>query len=225
MRVVCLVSGGKDSILALWLASHQFDVVEILTIRSNCTDSLLYHLPNNQYVSFIAEMLGIPHRDIWVNSCNLDDEINTLKNALIESRTKVVITGGIRSDFQRRKFNRAAILANMKCFNPLWRISSNKLMSELINNKFRIIFSSVAGMGLGKNLLGEEITQEILASIIKAVPDLEISITGEGGEYESFVFDAPFFPSKIKIKKFKLHWDEYREEGFYEIKEIQLYEK
>ncbi len=225
MRVVCLVSGGKDSILALWLASHQFDVVEILTIRSNCTDSLLYHLPNNQYVSFIAEMLGIPHRDIWVNSCNLDDEINTLKNALIESRTKAVITGGIRSEFQRSKFNRAAILANMKCFNPLWRISSNKLMSELINNKFRIIFSSVAGMGLGKNLLGEEITQEILASIIKAVPDLEISITGEGGEYESFVFDAPFFPSKIKIKKFKLHWDEYREDGSYEIKEIQLYEK
>ncbi|MHA2253220.1 MAG: Dph6-related ATP pyrophosphatase [Candidatus Kariarchaeaceae archaeon] len=225
MRVVCLVSGGKDSILALWLASHQFDVVEILTIRSNCTDSLLYHLPNNKYVSFIAEMLGIPHRDIWVNSCNLDDEINTLKDALIESRTKAVITGGIRSDFQRSKFNRAAILANMKCFNPLWRISSNKLMSELINNKFRIIFSSVAGMGLGKNLLGEEITQEILASIIKAVPDLDISITGEGGEYESFVFDAPFFPSKINIKKFKLHWNEYREEGFYEIKEIQLSEK
>ncbi|MHA2074004.1 MAG: Dph6-related ATP pyrophosphatase [Candidatus Hodarchaeales archaeon] len=225
MRVVCLVSGGKDSILALWLASHQFEVVEILTIRSNCSDSLLYHLPNNQYVSFIAEMIGIPHRDIWVDSCDVEDEINALTNALLESRTDAVITGGIRSDFQRNKFIRAAILANIKCFNPLWRISSDKLMSELLNNKFRFIFSSVAGMGLGKELLGEEITQEVLASIIKVVPDLDISVTGEGGEYESFVFDAPFFPSKINIKKFKLHWDEYREEGFYEIKEIQLSEK
>ncbi|MHA2305685.1 MAG: Dph6-related ATP pyrophosphatase [Candidatus Hodarchaeales archaeon] len=225
MRVVCLVSGGKDSILALWLASHQFEVIEILTIRSTCSDSLLYHLPNNQYVSFIAEMIGIPHRDIWVDSCDVEDEINALTNALLESRTDAVITGGIRSDFQRNKFIRAAILANIKCFNPLWRISSDKLMSELLNNKFRFIFSSVAGMGLGKELLGEEITQEVLASIIKVVPDLDISVTGEGGEYESFVFDAPFFPSKINIKKFKLHWDEYREEGFYEIKEIQLSEK
>jgi asparagine synthase (glutamine-hydrolysing) len=170
-------------------------------------------------------MIGIPHRDIWVDSCDVEDEINALTNALLESRTDAVITGGIRSDFQRNKFIRAAILANIKCFNPLWRISSDKLMSELLNNKFRFIFSSVAGMGLGKELLGEEITQEVLASIIKVVPDLDISVTGEGGEYESFVFDAPFFPSKINIKKFKLHWDEYREEGFYEIKEIQLSEK
>ena len=225
MRVVCLVSGGKDSILSLWLASHQFEVVEIITIRSSCSDSLLYYLPNNQYVSFIAEMVGIPHRDIWVNSCDLEDEINTLKKALIESRTNAVITGGIRSDFQRSKFNRAALLANMKCFNPLWRISSNKLMSELINNKFRFIFSSVAGMGLGKDLLGEEITHEILASIIKKVPDLGVSITGEGGEYESFVLDAPFFPSKIEIIDSKIHWNEYREEGLYEIKEIKLSSK
>jgi uncharacterized protein (TIGR00290 family) len=170
-------------------------------------------------------MFGIKHRDIWVSSCDINDEIKTLKKALVESGADAVITGGIRSDFQRLTFNRAALQAKMKCFSPLWRLSPNKLMSELLDNKFNIIFSSVSGMGLGRDLLGKQITNEVLDSIRKKIPDREISITGEGGEYESFVLDAPFFPSQIKIKESKIHWNEYREEGFVEIVKIQLLSK
>lgn len=222
MKVTCLVSGGKDSILTLWIALHQYEVVEILTVRSNCSDSLLFHLPNCQYVAKIAEMLGIRHRDIWVNTCDIKDEINSLKNAFMESNADAVITGGIRSDFQRNKFNRAAILANMKCFCPLWRLSATRLLSELLNNKFRIIISSVAGMGLGKDLLGKEITKDVINSLRKKVPDSEISLIGEGGEYESFVFDAPYFSSLIQVLESKIIWDEFREEGYFEITKVQL---
>ncbi|MFX0087702.1 MAG: diphthine--ammonia ligase [Candidatus Hodarchaeota archaeon] len=225
MRVVCLVSGGKDSVFAFWLALHQFKVVEILTVRSNCSESLLYHIPNSQYVIAIAKMFGIKHKDIWISSCDINDEINSLEKALVKSGADAVITGGIRSDFQRYTFNRAALQAKMKCFSPLWRLSPKKLMSELLDTKFNVIISSVSGMGLGKDLLGKQITYEVLDSFRKASPDSDISITGEGGEYESFVLDAPFFPSEIKIIESKIHWDEYREEGFVEIIKIKLCSK
>ncbi|UCG00386.1 MAG: diphthine--ammonia ligase [Candidatus Heimdallarchaeota archaeon] len=215
MKVAALVSGGKDSVLALWFALHQFEVKSILTIKSSCPESLLFHIPNSQHVALIAEMLGISHKIIQIDSCNIEDEINSLKDALIETGFKAIITGGIRSEFQRFKFNYAALLANMKCFNPLWRLSPEILLSELLDNEFRIILTSVSSMGLNKELLGKEISPEVV-EILKQSGS-ELSMIGEGGEFESFVLDAPFFPAHIKILESKIHWNEHREEGYYEI--------
>lgn len=216
----CLVSGGKDSVLALWLALHQFEVVSILTVRSTCPESLLFHIPNTQYVALIAKMLEIPHKDIWVTNCNIKDEIFSLKDALIGSGAETIITGGIRSEFQRFKFNRATQLANMKCFNPLWRLSPKILLSELLTKEFRIIITSVSSMGLKEELLGKEFSPEVLDTLKQS--GSEISMIGEGGEFESFVLDAPFFPAHIKILESKVHWDEHREEGYYEITKAKI---
>ncbi len=221
VKVTCLVSGGKDSVLALWLALHQFDVISILTVMSTCTESYLFHIPNSQYVGIIADMLKISHRKILIDSCDVEDEIHTLKDALIESGAEAVIAGGIRSEFQRFKFIRAAQLANMKCFNPLWRLSPRVLLSELLDNNFHIIISSVSGMGLRKELLGKRFSPELLETLQKDIPESELSIIGEGGEFESFVLDAPFFSASIEILESKIHWDEHREEGYYEIIKVK----
>ena len=222
MNVTCLVSGGKDSVLALWFALHQFNVISILSVESQCPESFLFHIPNTQYVALIARMLNIPYRTIFIENCHVEDEIQALKEFLDESKADAVITGGIRSDFQRYKFNYAAIMAEMRCFNPLWRLSPRILLSELLDNNFHIIFSSVAGMGLGRELLGKKITPKVLISLKKNVPDSELTMIGEGGEFESLVLDAPFFPKRIEIIKSKIHWDEYREEGYYEVIEAKL---
>ena len=217
VKVTCLVSGGKDSVLALWLALHQFDVISILTVRSTCPESMLFHIPNSQFVAIIANMLEVSHRTVWIDSCNVEDEIQSLKDALIESSADAVITGGIRSEFQRFKFNRAAQLANMKYFSPLWRLSPKILLSELLDNNFHIIISSVSGLGLEKELLGKKFTTELLEKLQRTVPESELSMIGEGGEFESFVLDAPNFSARIEILEAEVHWDEHREEGYYEI--------
>ena len=77
-------------------------------------------------------------------------------------------------------------------------------------------------MGLGRELLGKQITMEVLEALQKTAPESELTMIGEGGEFESFVLDAPFFPSRIEIKKSKVHWNEHREDGFYEIIEAKL---
>lgn len=217
--MTALVSGGKDSVLALWIALHQFEVTSILTVRSFCSESPLFHIPNSQYVDLMAEMLEISHTIIQTESCNIEDEVNSLKEALVNSSAQAIITGGIRSEFQRYKFNRAAKLANMRCFNPLWRISPKFIISELLTNKFNIIITSVSSMGLGKELLGRKFSPETLETLNKYGSDL--SLIGEGGEFETFVLDAPFFPARIEILESNVHWDEHRQDGYYEIKKAE----
>ena len=217
MRVSCLVSGGKDSIYALWCALHQYEVVSIINFVSDKSESLLFHIPNAKYVSLLAEMFSLPLISIKIKSDDLKEEMNQLVNAIRKSRTQAIITGGIRSEFQRYHFNRAALLANVKCFNPLWRLSPELIIQDLINTNFATILIAVSSMGLDQNFLGKKLTPKLINKIRDNSYGSELVITGEGGEYESFVLDAPFFPSRIVIQETQIHWDEYREEGYLEI--------
>jgi diphthamide synthase (EF-2-diphthine--ammonia ligase) len=48
-------------------------------------------------------------------------------------------------------------------------------------------------------------------------------VTGEGGEYETFVLDAPFFHRQIIVEKAEKEFRHYR--GRYDIKEARMVEK
>ena len=225
MRVSCLVSGGKDSIYALWYAFHQYEVVSIINFVSDNSESLLFHIPNSKYVSLIAGMFSIPLISVKIKSDDIKEEIEQLVNAICKSETEAIIAGGIRSEFQRYHFNRAAMLANVKCFNPLWRLSPELIIQDLINNHFEIILISVSSMGLGKNFLGKKLTPKLINKIKDLSYGFDHAIVGEGGEYESFVLDAPFFPSRIVIQETRIHWNEFREEGYLEIINAKLESK
>ncbi|MHA1512686.1 MAG: diphthine--ammonia ligase [Candidatus Hodarchaeales archaeon] len=217
MRVSCLVSGGKDSIYALWCALHQYEVVSIINFESDKSESLLFHIPNAKYVSLVAKMFSLPLISIKIKSDDLEEEIKQIVSAIRKSRIEAIVTGGIRSEFQRYHFNRAALLANVKCFNPLWRLSPELIIQDLINNNFEIILISVSSMGLDQNFLGKKLTPSLINKIRDLSYGSDLAITGEGGEYESFVLDAPFFPSRIVIQETQIHWNEFREEGYLEI--------
>jgi len=217
LRVSCLVSGGKDSIYALWCALHQYEVVSIINFESDKSESLLFHIPNAKYVSLVAKMFSLPLISIKIKSDDLEEEIKQIVSAIRKSRIEAIVTGGIRSEFQRYHFNRAALLANVKCFNPLWRLSPELIIQDLINNNFEIILISVSSMGLDQNFLGKKLTPSLINKIRDLSYGSDLAITGEGGEYESFVLDAPFFPSRIVIQETQIHWNEFREEGYLEI--------
>ena len=100
MRVSCLISGGKDSIYALWCALHQYEVVSIINIVVENSDSLLFHIPNSKYVSLIAEMFSLPLISVKMKSNNLKEEIEQLVEAIRKSESEAIITGGIDQNFR-----------------------------------------------------------------------------------------------------------------------------
>ena len=74
-------------------------------------------------------------------------------------------------------------------------------MRELIENKFEIIFSSVAADGLDKSWLGRIITNEDIDKLVELNKKNGLNIALEGGEGESFVLNCPLFKKRLKILK------------------------
>jgi diphthamide synthase (EF-2-diphthine--ammonia ligase) len=50
-----------------------------------------------------------------------------------------------------------------------------------------------------------------------------VSLTGEGGEYETFVFDGPIFKKRIEILEASIVFK--KDSGVYMIKTVRLAEK
>ena len=224
-KVGVLVSGGKDSLLSLWIALHKYNVTAIINIVPKKGDSQLFHYENSRFVNLISNMLGLKFYTAELKSNDMDEELSTLTNLILKSGVKAIVTGGVLSEFQRFKFNRAAKLANVNCYSPIWRKSPEIILNLLINNNFKVIIVSVSSMGLNKNLLGRTLTSELYKTLKRLKKEFGLSIIGEGGEFETFVLDAPFFPKKLVIEDSEVIWNEIRGTGWLKINKLTLKKK
>jgi uncharacterized protein (TIGR00290 family) len=76
---------------------------------------------------------------------------------------------------------------------------------------------------LDQNWLGKEITSESLAKLVELNEQYQISLVGEGGEYESLVLDAPIFKKRIEIVEAEASYE--NNSGVLSIKKARLVEK
>ena len=60
MRIAALISGGKDSLYAAYLASKENELVCLITIKSLNTESYMFHVPNIELAKLQAGSMGLP---------------------------------------------------------------------------------------------------------------------------------------------------------------------
>lgn len=222
MRLAALVSGGKDSIFATYIAQMQGETIScIVTMSPESDESMLYHHPNTRHVQLQAESMRVP--TITADPA-LHDEQRALKDVLVRAKEKHgaegVVHGGIRSAYQRDAFANAADAAGLEVLAPLWGRDELAYMAELVDAKFRTIITSVSADGLDEAWLGREITHDALAELGALSERFGFNPSFEGGEAETFVLDCPLFARPIEICSSKTHWDGYR--GRFEILEASL---
>ena len=104
---------------------------------------------------------------------------------------------GLLSEYQRTRFNEVALRLHIPCFAPLWRKDSKLLLKD-IENHFQVILTTIAAMGFEKEDLGRKLDQNMLIRLEDLHTRYGVSLTGEGGEYESLVLDAPFYKKRIR---------------------------
>ena len=69
MRVLALLSGGKDSVCAIETArGFGWDVVAALVLRPAQDDAWMFHTPNLGVVAGVAQCLGLPLREAQVRT-------------------------------------------------------------------------------------------------------------------------------------------------------------
>jgi len=220
-RAVCLSSGGKDSILALHLASESgAELTGLVTIFPEDQESLIYHVPNLDRVGAIAEALGL---EWFRGEARKDREVEALERVLGLVDAEVVVTGGTSSNFQRRIFDSVASRLGFESYAPLWGWSAEEEFSELMKRRFRIMVVGVAALGLGGEWLGQILTEQKINRLLRLSEQYRFNALGEGGDFETFVLDAPLYKKAIRVVEGKPVW--FGDRGHYIIGKIDFEEK
>ncbi len=204
LRVAVSFSGGKDSTYAAWIALHQGWDVSLVTVRPHSADSLMFHHPNVEWTHLQAHALGMPHEVIDSTDT---DEIRDLQHALVKIKStdeiSGFVTGAVASDYQKTRFDNMCDAIGLKTYSPLWHKNPRLLVDDL-----------------KKSGLLTETEWSKLEGLSKIHG---IHLTGEGGEYETFVLDAPHFSKRIEVEKSRKEW--YGDSGRMVIEKASLRDK
>jgi ABC transporter with metal-binding/Fe-S-binding domain ATP-binding protein len=226
MKVGLLFSGGKDSCFACLMAMREEDVACLITLNSLNPESYMFHTPNIHLTEIQAKAIDLPLVQVKTEG-EKEEELKDLKIAMEMAKEnhgiKGIITGAVLSVYQTTRIQRICNDLNLWCFNPLWQANQLEYMRGFISSGFKALISGVFAYPFDKFWLGKVLDKEVLDALVELSENHGISITGEGGEYETFVFDGPIFRKKVEIKEFFMEYKNYS--GTYKINKTALVEK
>jgi len=206
MRVAALITGGKDSALALQRVLRDGYKVECLvTMIPLREDSWMFHFPNIRLTDLFAEASGFPLVKAETSGVK-DEELEDLKRLLAKLDIEGVVSGAISSEYQKSRIDKICEELGVRSLTPLWHEDPVKLMMELINLNFEVIIVGVYAYGFDESWLGRRIEPSTLNALIEMNKKYQISLVGEGGEYETLVLYAPYFSKRIRIVQAKVVW-------------------
>ena len=202
MKLGVLFSGGKDSTYALQLAAEKEEVVCLITLVSKNKESYMFHTPNIDITALQAEALELPLVRVETLG-EKETELTDLEVAISEAKAQFgiegVVTGAVESVYQASRVQRICNHIDLWQFNPLWKYNQQKLLESLLEQKFQVIISGVFAYPLNEEWLGKQIDRQMIARLVELQAKYGISPSGEGGEIETTVLDAPMFGRKIEV--------------------------
>lgn len=221
MKVVALVSGGKDSCFnILHCLSQGHEIVALANLKPANSevqelDSFMFQTVGHDALTYYSECTGLPmfRGSIKGSSSNqkleykktANDEIEDLYQLLSEVKTahldlQAVSVGAILSSYQRTRVEDACSRLGLTSLAFLWQRNQFELMQEMVGSSMDARLIKVAAIGLNESHLGKSL-KEMFTTLINLDRKFGVHICGEGGEFESLVLDCPFFIKKLEITK------------------------
>jgi diphthine-ammonia ligase len=203
MKLGILFSGGKDSTLALHKVAKKQEVACLIVLVSENKESYMFHTPNIDVTALQAEALGLP----LINKATEgkpEDELNDLKVAIEQAikdfKIEGIVTGAVESVYQAARIQRICNCIGVWCINPLWKRKQKVLLEEIVAESFKTVISGVFAYPLDKTWLGKQINEDLVEKLVALSEEYGLSPSGEGGEIETTVLDAPLFRKKIEVQ-------------------------
>jgi diphthine-ammonia ligase len=223
MKLGILFSGGKDSTLALHKAAEKEEVVCLITLVSQNKESFMFHTPNIDITALQAEAIGLPLIQ-KVTEGKPEEELEDLEEAIAQAvkdfQIEGVVSGAVESVYQSERIQRICNRLGVWCFNPLWKRNQKALLEEIVAKGFRVIISGVFAYPLDRSWLGKEVDKELIEKLVFLGKEFGLSPSGEGGEIETTVLDAPLFKKKIEVLDYEI--DAKGNSGVFRIKRARL---
>ncbi|XP_071706176.1 diphthine--ammonia ligase-like [Rutidosis leptorrhynchoides] len=226
MKVVGLVSGGKDSCFAMMKClqyGHEVVALANLLPANDSVDELdsyMYQTVGHQIVVSYANCMGVPlfrrriqgstrRHDLSYNT-TIGDEVEDMFILLKEVKKQLpsinaVSSGAIASDYQRLRVENVCSRLGLVSLAYLWKLDQSLLLQQMIENGIVAITVKVAAIGLDPSKhLGKEMS-ELWPHLLKLNELYGSNVCGEGGEYETLTLDCPLFKyARIVLDDFQL---------------------
>ncbi len=207
MKLAALLSGGKDSLYATYIAGRTHEIRVIVTIKSHNPESYMYHVPNVELVRLQASAMRLPL--IFRYSAGVkEEELGDLKTALHDAQVNYgiegVVSGAIGSKYQKNRIDRICEELGLVSLAPLWGRDRKELWNEMLDAGFEILITAVAAYGLTCDWLGRKMDREALEELGSVC---HVDTAGEGGEFETLVVNCPLFNERIRIVRSSRVWD------------------
>ena len=169
MKLAVLFSGGKDSYLALQYASIDHEITCLLTLESKKEDSWMFHTPAIEWTQLQAESMKFNHLTLETSGVK-DKELNDLetiiKSAISKYSIEGIVTGALASVYQSTRIQKICNDLDLWCFNPLWQMSQEMLLQELLSSNVKSIITGVAAEPFDEQWLGRSIDSECIDDLI-----------------------------------------------------------
>ncbi|DBA87744.1 TPA: hypothetical protein ACH3X1_004745 [Trebouxia sp. C0004] len=225
MKVLALISGGKDSCYSSMLCCHHgHEIIALGNLfpaldSTDELDSYMYQTVGHQVVVayaacaslplFRRRLIGSTKQQALIYNTTEGDEVEDLLALLSYAKQQLpqleaVSCGAIASDYQRLRVEQVCARLGLISLAYMWHQPQASLMSDMVEAGVHAVLCKVAAMGLkpqqhlGKTLAAMQPFLHTLRRLYQC------NVCGEGGEYESLVLDCPLFKhARIVLDK----WD------------------
>lgn len=220
MKVAALVSGGKDSVLAVHCAQCDgWDVTHVVTVRPRADDSYMFHAPNTSLGPLFAEAIGGAHVEV-TTAGEKERELDDLESALGKLDVDGFVSGAVASEYQRTRLERIGHRLGLKSFTPLWHKTPESVLRTVADATWDVRFAAVAAEGLDASWLGARLTPERVEKLLALRDRHGVHPAGEGGEFETLVLDAPCYRKCIEVDRATSEWR--RDHGAWRVEAARL---
>ncbi|MGB2842113.1 MAG: diphthine--ammonia ligase [Halobacteriota archaeon] len=195
MKVFVSWSGGKDSSLACYKAMKEgFEVSHLLNFLDEDGKRERAHGTRPFLLRLQSEAMGIPI--VQVNA-SWEGYEEKFKQA-VEELKKEGVEGGVFGDIDliehREWVERVCSDLRIEPIIPLWGLDPEDVLLEFIEEGFEAI---VVATRIKEEWLGRRFDE----SFIEELKKYNFHLSGESGEYHTFVIDGPIFKRRIKVRE------------------------
>lgn len=206
MRACALLSGGKDSSYALYLAMKRgLEIACTLTVKPRREDSWMFHYPAVELVRLQARAMGLEQRAFFAEvSGEREREVEELLQELSRLRETVgfeaLVAGAIASRYQKERLERVARELGAELELPLWGTDQEEHLRRLVREGFSYVIVSVTTLGIPRELVGVPVGPQEMGRIIALSRKHSFNPSFEGGEAETLVLDSPLMQRRLCLR-------------------------
>jgi diphthine-ammonia ligase len=213
-KVVASLSGGKDSMYALYIALQEGLDIDYLMFIKNGSKA---HRVNRWLLKLVSESLEIP-------LVTTGKEMQDIRRVLKELRAEIFISGVTVTPEHMDWYQKICNPIQVKHYAPLWGKTPLATITEMNELGFQILMIEVdVSMGSRKGWLGKKLDSNVLQEITKLEKKQKMHPSGEFGEYHTFVLDCPLYKKRINILDSAIVWE--KSKGYVVIKNANLQSK